>query len=279
MTTPSPRAALLARIDRAEASSWERGLHDVARALPEAPVETRVLACGLARAFITESTHVPMFNRVLAMTPDDLPHLEHILAFFAEHTIPPRFDLCPESGGDEVASALFEHGLSESPGDFHKRRLFVAPGEVEVGEEIVEVRPLTRDLFPSWLAIDEAVWPGKRGDRRAKLEATFGSPRYRRFLAFIDGEPVALGRLEIIDGVAMLNGAGTIPERRTRGCQRSLTTRRVRVAKSLGCDVITALVTPGSRSEKNLIGSGLVRQADREIWQWSDWALHSFYRR
>lgn len=277
MKTASARA-LFARIDRAEASSWERGLDDLARAQPHAAVETRVLSRGSARAFITERTHIPMFNRVLAMTPDDLPHLPEILALFAERAIPPRFDLCPVSGGREVAEVLSLHGLANSDGDFHKRRLFVAPSDVEAAEENVEVRALSRELVPSWLAIDEAVWPGARGDRRAKLEATFEAPRFRRFLAFIDGVPVALGRLEIIDGVAMLNGAGTIPERRRRGCQRSLTSRRVRAAQSLGCDVITSLVTPGSRSEKNLTGSGLVEQADREIWQRPDWAVHAFYR-
>ncbi len=295
---------LLLRIDRAEASSWEHGIEAMLRAQPGHARESHVLACGATRAFATPDTHVPMFNRVLGLTASDLGHLDAILAFYATHQIPARFDLCTQTCSNAVRAALTARGFEPSAGEFHSRRLWALPEEITPPPETVEVRRLTRDTIDTWLAIDEVVWPGARGDRRARLLATLDAPRFHRFLAHVDvgfdadvaatqpppaqrggaspegsrARPaVALGRLEIVDRVALCNGAGTLPAHRRKGCQASLISRRLRVAQEVGCDVITALVTPGSSSDRNLQRCGLHRHADREVWQLPRWHAHPFY--
>jgi GNAT superfamily N-acetyltransferase len=228
----------------------------------ETHVEHYLSAC----AFVTPRTPQGMFNRVLCMSDSDVPHLPAMLRFFEAHGAAPRFDVCPLNCSTATLRALASLGFIESRGAHHCRRLMALPDVVNEGASSIEVTPLTRDTMADWLLIDEAVWPSHPKSRRAKLEATWDAPRFHRFLAWVNGQPAALGRLEIEAGIASLNGAGTLPAFRGLGCHRALIAARAKVARELGCDAITSLVTPGSASENNLRAYGFVAGADRQIW-------------
>jgi GNAT superfamily N-acetyltransferase len=73
----------------------------------------------------------------------------------------------------------------------------------------------------------------------------------RRFLAEIDGSPIAAGALNIDGEVALLAGACTIPEARNQGAQRALLEARLRHAAESGCALAMMGAEPGSASQRN----------------------------
>jgi hypothetical protein len=80
---------------------------------------------------------------------------------------------------------------------------------------------------------------------------TMATPDATCFLAEIDDEPVATGVLRILDGVALLAGASTVPARRGLGAQQALLGERLRFAAERGCDLAMMCAAPGSASQRN----------------------------
>lgn len=87
------------------------------------------------------------------------------------------------------------------------------------------------------------------------------------FFAELEGRPVATGALGIVDGVALLAGASTIPEARRRGAQRALLDYRLRYAAGHGCSVAMMCALPGSSSQRNAEREGFRIAYTRIKWQ------------
>jgi hypothetical protein len=111
--------------------------------------------------------------------------------------------------------------------------------KVESATELLQVRRImfadeqTGDVTPDQEAElqngNDAAWAG--------IQAMDGTRR--NFLAFIDGEPVAAGGLQLDDrGFAVLAGSATLPRARGRGCYRALVHRRWIVAQEAGIDLL-----------------------------------------
>jgi len=96
------------------------------------------------------------------------------------------------------------------------------------------------------------------------------------FLAELDGRPIATGAMFIHDGVALLAGASTIPERRRQGAQLALLESRLRYAAEKRCDIAMMCALPGSASQRNA-----ERQGFRIAYTRIKWSLisHSANRR
>jgi hypothetical protein len=71
------------------------------------------------------------------------------------------------------------------------------------------------------------------------------------FMADLDGVPIATGVLCLLDGVALLAGASTIPAKRKLGAQLALLDGRLRYAALQGCDIAMMCTLPGSASQRN----------------------------
>jgi GNAT superfamily N-acetyltransferase len=89
------------------------------------------------------------------------------------------------------------------------------------------------------------------------------------FLAEINGHPGAAGSLSIHDGVALLNGAATLPEMRRRGLQAALLHERLRYALSHGCDLAMMVAEAGSDSQRNAERKGFQVAYTRIKWRLS----------
>jgi len=76
------------------------------------------------------------------------------------------------------------------------------------------------------------------------------------FVAEIDGQPVGTAGLSIVDGVALLTGASTLPEFRRRGVQRRLLEARLADAAARGCQLAMVCALPGSASQRNAERAG-----------------------
>ncbi|WP_394826067.1 hypothetical protein [Pendulispora albinea] len=82
------------------------------------------------------------------------------------------------------------------------------------------------------------------------------------------GEPMATGGLALHGEVALLAGASTIPEHRSRGAQAVLLAARLAYARARGCDVAMMVTEPGSTSQRNA-----ERRGFRVAYTRTKWAL------
>lgn len=125
----------------------------------------------------------------------------------------------------------------------------------------VEVRPCDDAEFDAWLdvIVDASLHPDSPGvpwHRELPRDVLENAERdstglVQRYLARVDGVPVGAGSMRVIDGVALLTGAGTVPGLRRRGVHSALLTTRLAIATAAGCDVAVITVQPGSRSQHN----------------------------
>jgi ribosomal protein S18 acetylase RimI-like enzyme len=75
-------------------------------------------------------------------------------------------------------------------------------------------------------------------------------------LARLHGEIAGSGALRIVDGLAQLAGASTLPAHRRRGVQSALLRARLVAAAAAGCDLAVVTTEPGSRSQMNVQRAG-----------------------
>jgi GNAT superfamily N-acetyltransferase len=87
------------------------------------------------------------------------------------------------------------------------------------------------------------------------------------FLAEVDGIAAAAAALTIIDGVAILAGASTVPKARRQGAQRALLDARLQYGGDHGCDLAMMCALPGSASQRNAERHGFRIAYTRIKWQ------------
>jgi hypothetical protein len=95
---------------------------------------------------------------------------------------------------------------------------------------------------------------------RESLERIFAefsaAPGCRLYVAHRDGALAGGGSLRIVDGLAQLAGASTLPPHRRRGVQSTLLRARLVEAARAGCDLAVVTTEPGSKSQANVQRAG-----------------------
>lgn len=89
----------------------------------------------------------------------------------------------------------------------------------------------------------------------------------RAMFAFASDMPIATGVLTIVDRVALLAGASTIPQARKQGAQSALLETRLQLAIECGCDVAMMCALPGSPSQRNAQRNGFQIAYTRTKWK------------
>ena len=69
--------------------------------------------------------------------------------------------------------------------------------------------------------------------------------------AWLDGQVTGVGILTIVDNLATLNAACTLPEYRNMGIQKALIESRMAIAAQNGIKMVMARVSPGTVSQRN----------------------------
>jgi GNAT superfamily N-acetyltransferase len=87
------------------------------------------------------------------------------------------------------------------------------------------------------------------------------------FLGEFNGEPGAAASLSIHAGIALLNGAATLPQIRRRGLQAALLNERLRYAFDQGCDLAMMVAGAGSDSQRNAERKGFQVAYTRIKWR------------
>jgi GNAT superfamily N-acetyltransferase len=117
-----------------------------------------------------------------------------------------------------------------------------------------------------------AGWPDICAEWLASL---IGRPGWHTLGAFDDSRLVATGALFVSDHTGALTFAATHPDYRGRGAQAALIRRRIEIAASLGCDLLsveTGQNRPGHPmpSHRNVLRAGFKEAYVRGNYVWTD---------
>jgi GNAT superfamily N-acetyltransferase len=141
---------------------------------------------------------------------------------------------------------------------------------VEPNGERLSVRAVRDDEHDVWADTAGRGW-SHLPELMPFMQELASVNRHRRnhvaFLVHIDGEPAAAGSVALVDRVALLAGASTVPSARRQGAQRALLEARLGYAASHGCDIAMMGASPGSDSQRNAERQGFRIAYTRVKWR------------
>jgi GNAT superfamily N-acetyltransferase len=209
------------------------------------------VAGALAMFDGVDSPLTQTFGLGMSGTPSDT-EMDSIESFFRGHGAPVFHEVSPLAGPG-MLEILHRRGYEL----FECTSVLVRPiddaAEAPVGDG-PQVRLVDDDGHESWADTSARGWseyPELAGFMRDLGRITARRRDAHRFLAEIDGVPVAAGLLSMRNDIALLAGASTIPEWRRRGAQLALLHARLRYAAANGCTIAMMCALPGSGSQRN----------------------------
>jgi GNAT superfamily N-acetyltransferase len=266
---PFSDLTLARRLERAEAESCARFVEARVGLFPESGAQWIEVAGAYAMfdtvaSPVTQTFGLGMFEPVTSDEMDKIEEFYHQRGAPVFHEVSPLADpglltLLNERGYRpiELTSVLYrpiDRDLSLS---------------VSRNERIV-VRPVREGEQDLWARITAEGWSELPELTDFLLEiGQISSQRAggTSFFAELDGRPIATGALSIVQGVAHLAGACTIPEGRRQGAQLALLENRLRYAADQGCDIAMMGALPGSASQRNAERHGFRIAYTRIKWQ------------
>lgn len=267
--------ALAERIECAEASICA----DFARALRDS---SRVLVEPIAGGFAVYAGPGAPMNKVVALgleepLPDEA--IARVETLWHARREPVRVELA-ELARPDVGTALtgrgyrligFEDVMGLSLIEPHPSR---AEPPALRGLSIersahVDVTDWVEVTVNGWMHLDGTGTGPEESFSREALEdmmRDFVRPAaVQRYLARLDGVPVAAASIRLYDGLAQLCGATTLPAFRRRGIQTALLAARLRDARDAGCDLAVVTTAPGSKSQANARRQGFQQLYARAV--------------
>lgn len=206
----------------------------------------RVLYAGTGLP-VDRATGLGMHSPV---TQDELAVVE---AFYRDHGLPSRIDLCPLA--DPTLLDLLQQADYRID-TFYSILFCSLPIEAGVDALTAEIqvslaKPEEADL---WIRTTAQGFTEMEDPPVADLRIltpNFTSEGGRCFFAWIDGQPAGGGGMYMHAGVAEFGGASTRMAYRNRGVQIALLRRRLHAAAAAGCDLAMVMSEPGSGSHRN----------------------------
>ncbi|RAP77301.1 GNAT family N-acetyltransferase [Paenibacillus montanisoli] len=208
------------------------------------------------------------FNKLWCFEPSDLPFLDQIVEFFDSRNPDFKIDLIPTSISEEMTLKLNQKGFFQE--GFHTALYTTTPTLLETemsSVKILEVRDVEVQLFSETFCKSLELPPtiAENGESFSYLQQ---DPSWSLYLGFIGDKPAGFSMMYIAnDGVACLAMAGTIPEYRGNGLQQAMLDRRLKDAKTKGCDLIVAQCEYGTTSFRNLQRSGFRIAFTKSVWK------------
>jgi GNAT superfamily N-acetyltransferase len=198
-------------------------------------------------------------NRAIGVSVSELtaPDVDALEQFFVERGLNPMMELsswAPPSTLAEVGRRGFV------PCWF--RSVFALRPSLSVVERVTEVRieVVGDDKAERWLEVFNKGFEAEQGEAHVANDeigrASFILPNSHSFVAYSDEQAVGCGSMQIVDGVAWLGGAATIPVFRQRGVQAALVAHRLRLAAEAGCDLAAVTALVNGPSARNIVRLG-----------------------
>jgi len=217
---------------------------------------SRALGLGMQRAVATED-------------------MERVEEFFYAHRMPPRFELCPLADPSLLELLRTRRYCLEQFWNSLARPLAYQDQDADwhPSVEISRIRPQEEQLWLQTVAKGIVGHENPGSDVLELLAPSVRIPGIMTFLAWVDDEPAGGGAILVHDGIAEFCSAGTRVAFRRRGVQTALLHARIAAAARAGCYLATAIVLPGSSSERNAQRTGFQLAYTRAIMagQLPDW--------
>jgi GNAT superfamily N-acetyltransferase len=240
-------------LEQIDADSWEQ----LCRAVPTEVA--RAVQLSIERQGDVVISHclvadAPLGNRAIALGLGAPCTREQILALAARFKATGMrnfaLQISPYARPAELEQWLAEAGLTprgytvklvrddaSPPASSQDTRLVAAEDKALFGE--VSARGFERPpIIAHWMA------------------ATVGFPRWRHYLAFVDGQPAGAAAMYIDGDVAWLGIGSTLPEYRRQGVQQALISRRLADGVNLGIRHFVAETESFNTSCQNLMRAG-----------------------
>ena len=210
---------------------------------------------------LTQTFGVGVFDPFLT------PEFDKVERFFRERGSATQHEVCSLAASASVA-LLSERGYKPIEESVVLVRSTV--GGLESPNQIA-VRQIAASEASLWARVAAQGWSSEANELAAFVEKighimtqTFG---VHCFIAEADGEPIAVGALNLQSGIALLAGASTIPKARRQGAQRALLQARLSFAAARGVELAMVVTQPGSASQRNA-----ERQGFRPVYTRTKWS-------
>lgn len=179
----------------------------------------------------------PKMNRVVglgAFQPADEARLDAALGWLAQHAHPCGVvQVAPDPGAVDLPGWLEARGLRVADHGWARLRRGADPVVTPASAPTLKIRPAEgRDAAALGAIVVRGF--GLPDDLAPWYAALVGRPRWRTYLAWRGGEPIAAGSLYMGDGAGWLGTGATLPEARRSGAQSALLARRVADGLALG---------------------------------------------
>jgi GNAT superfamily N-acetyltransferase len=243
--------ALARRLELTEGHSSSQSVEARAALFPESGAAWVEIGGALAMFDGVASPLTQTFGLGLAGLPSGAD-MDTIEEFFRERGAPVFHEVSPLAG-PELLAVLNDRGYQafECTSVLVRR---IGPTSSSQPNGRISVRLVGPDGPDEWSATSARGWgefPELAGFLAEIGPITALRRGAHRFLADLDGKPVAAGLLSIRDDVALLAGASTVPEARRQGAQLTLLDARLGFAAARGCTVAMMCALPGSSSQRN----------------------------
>ena len=247
---PFADRALSRRLERAEALSNARFVDSRARVFPASGACWIEVAGASALFDGAGSPATQTFGLGMSQLPA-AGDMDRIEAFFTERGAPVHHEVSPLAD-ENLAPMLTARGYAP----FEFTSVLYRPIDhagVNLSATAISVRLVEEPDVEIFARTSAAGWShaGIEAFILQMARVNAASEGVSLFLAEADGRPIATAALSIVEGVAHLAGAATVPEGRHRGAQLALLDHRLRYAAAHGCDIALMGALPGSGSQRN----------------------------
>lgn len=248
---PFADLALARRLERAEGYASSQFAEARRRVFPESGAEW--MECGGAIAIFDgpDSPVTQTFGLGLFEEPNPAS-LETIERFFFDRGASVDHEVSPLAGAGALSLLC---GRGYRPIEISNVMFRQTENAGGGNDAAVRVRAIGPDEAPLWTATSAAAWTHEHPELREFFEEFTAIATAREnspcFLGELGGEPGAAASLCIHKGVALFNGAATLPSMRRRGLQTALLAERMRYAWQQGCDLAMMVAEAGSESQRN----------------------------
>lgn len=198
-------------------------------------------------------------NRAIGVTIDELSSddADAIEQFFIERKLNPMVELSSWAPPSTVAELAGRDFVAR----WFRSVFALTPSAARLAQSTdLRIERVGGDDQERWLAVFNKGFDAEHGDAWAANDeigrASLILPNSQTFLAFLDGQPVGCGSMQIVDGVAWLGGAATVPAFRKRGVQAVLVAHRLHLAAELGCELAAVTALSNGPSARNIVRLG-----------------------